>query len=469
MVNEQAFEPAEMSPHSQDAEEALLGSILINRDAYSEVVHLIHKDDFFILRNSWIWEAMSRIVDRSEVLEYVTVIEELRRQNRLNDAGGAAYITYLAANIATSMNAEAYATIIHTAAMRRRMLKTASEIAELAREEDANLDEVLARAQGSLDSVTNRVVKNDWVHVGDLANDYFDRIQERYINRTLSFGIKTGLIDLDNRLRGFHPGRLYIIGARPGMGKTWFMLHCALEAARQNKRVGIVSMEMGREELINRIISLMTKVNARNIDEGDMTEPQWKLFVDAMAKFEQLDIFIDDSGFQTPRTLKAKAKRLYARHGLDILFVDYLQLGNADDRGDDYQRVSAFSRACANLTKPDALGIPVITVAQLNRGVEQRQDKRPVMSDLRESGQIEQDASVIMFLYRDYEYNPETPTPRECEIIVAKNRHNGGKSGKGTTRVYYDVDNPRFENLETMRIKTDANTGLPTIEKAGQS
>lgn len=464
------FEPAQMAPHSQDAEEATHGSILINPDAYHECSFL-KPGDFFILRNAWIWEAFERLVKRGVVIDYGTVIEELRTQGRLDDIGGAAYITYLTSCVGTSIYGETYARIVQRAALRRRMLDASLEIARLAREEDADINAVLADAQIALDEVTNAAVLNDWTHVQDVVDTYFDAVEARKFNGASTMGIISELTQLDGALRGFHPGRLYIVAARPGMGKTWFLLYCALKAALAGKRVGIMSLEMSREELVNRLLSLMTGINSRKIEEGDLNDIEWSQFVAATGQLAILSIFIDDSGWQTPTTMRHKAKRLKARYGIDILFFDYLQLGGSDnDKDKNYERVTKLSMALAGLTKPDGLNIPVVAASQLNRDLEERKDKRPMLSDLRESGQIEQDSSAVLFLYRDFIYHPEpydigtgkgkitmVPDPCVVEIIIAKNRHNGGKGAMGSFEFYYDYECPNFNNLTGKRTTVHLN------------
>lgn len=458
---ESQFEPPNLAPHSQEAEESVLGSVLINPDAFIEVAEFLRAGHFFIARNGWIWEAMCRLYKRGEIIDYLTVIEELRSQNRLEDIGGAAYITYLTSNVGTSIYAETYGRIVERAAIRRRMLAASTEIARLARDEESDIGEVVAQASQAWEKVAMQTVSNDWKFAGDVASAYFDRVVNLMNGDEKLTGIKTGLELIDRALRGLRTGRFYVLGARPGMGKSWFVFQLALAAARQGYRVGIISMEMPAEDIINRFYALMTGINASKIDEADLTADEFRRLTAALNEYQGLNIFIDDSGKQTAASIRRKSKRLKMRHGIDLLIVDYLQLAGSETSQKEYDIVTEVSKELSALAKPDALNIPVLAVAQLNRDLESRADKRPMMADLRSSGQIEQDASVIMFLYRDWVYHQTAydvggkviiPGENEAEIIVAKNRQNGGRHAYGNFKLFYDFENPRFGNLHVEQV-----------------
>lgn len=394
-----ALEPSQMAPHSQDAEEAVLGSILINPDAYFEVASFLKPEDFFILRNAWVWEAMSRLHERGEVIEYLTVIEELRNQSRLDHVGGAAYITYLASNVATSIYAEAYGRIVERSSIRRRMLEAAAEIAQVARDEESDIKEVMDKAERALFSVTERSLKKDTVPIQQAMSEYFDRVEFLYENRGEPIGVPTGFTDLDNMLGGFQKSDLLILAARPGVGKTSLMLNIAMNAARSKARVGVFSLEMSNEQLVQRLVSTETGINTHKLRLGELNEKEWELFVDASGRLGELPIYLDDTPALGLLQLRTKCRRLYREHGLDLVVIDYLQLMTASNssggRNDNrVQEISTISRGLKELARE--LNVPVLAGSQLSRSVEQRTDKRPVLSDLRESGCVTGDSLVTL-------------------------------------------------------------------------
>ncbi len=436
--------PDRMAPHSVEAEEAVLGSILINPEALYEVAAFLQPDDFFIVKNSWVWEAILRIQERNDEIDYLTVIEELRQQGRLTELGGPAYITYLINHTPTSIYAEAYGRIVERASLRRKMLAAASEIAQLAHEEDADINEVIDRAEQSLFEVTERRLNKELVPIRLAISDYFDRIEYLYQQPDVPRGVPTGFTDLDRLLGGLQKSDLCIVAGRPGMGKTSWLLSVALNAARAIKgRIAIFSMEMSNEQIVQRLVSSETGIGTHVLRQGQLDDRGWNLFVEATGNLSGLRIYLDDTPALSPIQMRTKCRRLYNEYGLDLIMVDYLQLmssgtGRQENR---VQEISFISRHLKQIARE--LNVPVLAAAQLSRAVEQRQDKRPQLSDLRESGSIEQDADVVMFIYRDEVYNENTEKLNQADIIVAKHRN----GPTGTVALYFRKELTQFANM----------------------
>ena len=438
-----SLRPEHMAPHSVEAEEAVLGSILINPDALFEVASFLQADDFFIVRNAWVWEAILRVQDRNEQIDYVTVVEELRQQNRLDDIGGAAYVTYLVNHTPSSIYTETYGRIVERAAIRRRMLNAASEIARLAHEEDADINDVIDRSESALFGVTERRLTQELVPIRNVVAEYYDRISFLYTQKTDSLGVPTGFSDLDQLLGGLQKSDLLIVAGRPGMGKTSWLLSVALNAAQAGAQVAIFSLEMSNEQIVQRFVASETAIGTHKLRLGKLDDREWALFVESVGRLGKLHIYLDDTPALTPIQMRAKCRRLYGEHGLDLVMVDYLQLMTAGSTRSDnrVQEISVISRQLKQLARE--LNVPVLAAAQLSRAVEQRQDKRPQLSDLRESGSIEQDSDVVMFIYRDEAYNEDTDRPNEADIIVAKHRN----GPTGAVALYFIKELTKFGNL----------------------
>lgn len=441
--------PEQMVPHSVEAEEAVLGSILINPDAFYEVASFLQAEDFFIVRNAWVWEAITRLHERSEQIDYLTVVEELRQQNRLEEIGGAAYITYLINHTPSTIYTETYGRIVERAALRRRMLTAASTIARLAQQEDTDINDVIDQSEAALFAVTERRLRQELVPIRNAVAEYYDHIELLYRQKAESLGVPMGFTDLDRLLGGLQKSDLIIVAGRPGMGKTSWLLTVAHNAAKAGARVAIFSMEMSNEQIVQRLIATETGISMPKLRLGRLNEQEWSVFVEAVGRLSKLNIYLDDTPALTPLQMRAKCRRLYSEHGVDLVILDYLQLmsagtGYSDNR---VQEISYISRSLKQLARE--MNVPVLAAAQLSRAVEQRQDKRPQLSDLRESGSIEQDADVVMFIYRDEVYNEETERRNQADIIVAK--HRNGPTGSVT--LFFRKELTQFANL----VKTDVD------------
>lgn len=443
-----SLHPDRMAPHSVEAEESVLGSILLNPDSLFEVASFLKTDDFFIVRNGWVWDAIMRLHHRDEQIDNITVAEELRQQGRLDDVGGVAYITYLINHTPSSIYTETYGRIVERAAIRRRMLESASEIAKLAHEEAEDIDDVIDKAEASLFRVTEQRQRKEIVAMDEAIADYFDRIEYLYSQDEQALGVPTGFKDLDQLLGGLQKSDLLIFAGRPGMGKTAWMLSVALNAARAKQRIAIFSLEMGVEQIVQRLVSSETGISSQDLRLGQLEDREWGLFVEATDKLAPLKIFMDDSPALSPLQLRTKCRRLYSEHGLDLVIIDYLQLmhGGAGSSENRVQEISFISRQLKQLARE--LNVPVLAAAQLSRAVEQRTDKRPQLSDLRESGSIEQDADIVMFIYRDEVYNENTEVPNQADIIVAKHRN----GPTGVISLYFRKELTQFADLAKTNV-----------------
>lgn len=430
------------APFSQEAEEATLGAILAYPIAFFSVAAFLKADDFFIVRHRYIWEAMGRLNERSEPIEYVTVREELENMGRLSEIGGPAYLTQLINNTPSAVHAEVYARLVERAATRRRLMSASDEIKALALDENLTLEQVIADAEARLFDVTERQLNRQLIPMHKAVNDYFDRIEHLMHNRGEALGVPTGFKDLDKLLGGMQKSDLLIFAGRPGMGKTSFMLSAALNMARLGQRIAIFSMEMGVDQIVQRLVSMESAINSQNLRIGQLSQAEYGRFVKAAGNLSRLSIYIDDTPAMSPIQMRTKCLRMQREHGVDMVVVDYMQLMNAGGAYENnrVQEISFISRSMKEMARE--LNVPVLSAAQLSRAVEQRQDKRPLLSDLRESGSIEQDADVVMFLYRDEIYNEATEFPNQADIIIAKHRN----GPTGTISLFFEKTLTKFMN-----------------------
>jgi replicative DNA helicase len=361
-----------------------------------DVASFLQADDFFIVRNGWVWEAILRLQERGDKIDYLTVIEELRQQEQLDEIGGPAYITYLINNTPSSIYAEAYGRIVERAAIRRRLLGAASDIAQLAHEESADINQVIDRAEASLFAVTERRLRTELVPIDIAISEYYDRIEGLYGRGEEPLGVPTGFVDIDDLLGGLQKSDLVIVAGRPGMGKTSWLLSVALNAARAKARVAIFSMEMSNEQIVQRLVSSETGINTHRLRQGQLDEREWALFVEATGNLSKLRVYLDDTPALSPLQMRTKCRRLFSEHGLDLIMVDYLQLmmGGTGRQENRVQEISFISRHLKQIARE--LNVPVLAAAQLSRAVEQRQDKRPQLSDLRESGCLAGDTRIYL-------------------------------------------------------------------------
>lgn len=410
---------ADQVPHSPEAEKAVIGAILINPDAYYDVVDFLKADDFYIHRHRWIWEAIQRLVERRVPLDLLTLSEELERTGQLTEVGGPAYITSLINQAPSSLNAEAYARIVQSHAVRRAMIVAANQIAGLAYNEQNEIEDATEQAAKALEPVMLKTNGNALTPFSVCLSEAYDRVKVLSTSAELP-GIPTGISELDQLLGNLNPN-VYIIAARPGQGKTSMQLSVLLKAAWNNKQVAFFSLEMTREQLTNRLLAQETGINLQLIETGKLNEEQWQVFTSAVERMNDLQIFIDDMPAVSPLYILTKCRRLLmGAGGLDLVCIDYLQLMRTGAKTENRtQEIGAITRALKTLSKE--LHVPILVAAQLNREPEKRGDKRPQLSDLRESGDIEADADVVIFLHQPDPIAVRGLTP--VDLIIAKHRN----------------------------------------------
>jgi replicative DNA helicase len=435
-------------PHSRQAEEAVIGAVLINPEAYYDVAHFLQAEDFYIHRHRWIWETFTRLHERRVPIDFLTVSEELDQLNQLAEVGGPAYLTTLINNVPTSLHAEAYGRLVEETAIRRRMLTAANDIAKLAYQEDATVETVMDRAEQAVFGVSERRTTRDLQSIQQVLSDYYDRVDQLASRGDDIYGVPTGFVDLDRLLGGLQASDLIIIAGRPGMGKTAFMLTAAKNAAQKYKKhVAVFSLEMSNEQLVQRLISQETGIDSQRMRTGKLQENEWPLFTHAIEVLGDTVIFLDDTPALTPLQLRTKCRRLHMEYQLDLVLVDYLQLMTSGTRSENrVQEVSHISRNMKVLARE--LNVPVLAAAQLSRAVEQRADKEPQLSDLRESGSLEQDADIVMFIHRPEMYEKDTLKQNIAQIKVAKHRN----GPVGTIELVFRSHVAKFENAATQHV-----------------
>jgi replicative DNA helicase len=433
-------------PQDIVAEKSLLGAIMLSDDIMAEILTLLRPDDFYEARHQIIFKSMSDLYDRHKPIDLLTLTAELRAQKKLKEVGGAPYLTELSNFVPATTHAKAYAEIIEKASTRRKLIKAGSNIAEKAFEDGANVDELIGEAERELFEVSDKIVKSDYMPMEQLLADALERIAELRKNKGALRGLKTGFADLDKKTAGLQKGDLVIIGARPAMGKTTFAQNLAYNIASINKRgVLFFSMEMAANEIVDRIISDIADVDNWRMRTGNLSDEEFSRVGDALGEIDELPIYIDDTSAMTIAELRNKARRAMHDHQIGVVIVDYLQLMAGSDRyaGNRVQEVTEISRGLKVLARE--LEIPVVALAQLSRNVTGRDDPRPVLSDLRESGSIEQDADLVMFLHRpDYYKKPEEEDTNITELLIRKHRH----GAIGTIELYFDGAKSRFMSLD---------------------
>jgi replicative DNA helicase len=396
-MTDQRYNPAEQAiPFSPEAEEAVLGAILTNPNAYFSVAAFLNQDDFFLLRHQWIWQAIQRIIERNEDFDYLTVGQELNDLGRLDEIGGIPYLMRLINNTPTSVHAEVYGRLVERASVRRRLLKAAEEIKAVALDEELGIERVIEEAESRLFNVTESQNQRDLLPIRDAISEYFDRIEFLMENRDQALGLPTGFRAVDTLLGGLQRSDLLIFAGRPGMGKTSFMLSVVLNAARFGGRIAIFTMEMGVEQIIQRLVSMETGINMQMLRLGQISQQEESRLVEAMGRLSKFQVYIDDTPALTPLQMRTKMRRMAREVGVDLIIVDYMQLMNAGGiyENNRVQEISYISRSLKELARE--LNVPVMSAAQLSRAVEQRQDKRPQLSDLRESGCLAGDTLIYL-------------------------------------------------------------------------
>jgi len=435
-------------PYDQQAEEAVLGSILLNPEVYYDVAQFLSSEDFFLHRHRWVWEAVARLQEQRLPVDLLTVTEELNRHGQLDEIGGAPFLTGLLSNVPSSLHAAAYGRLVEETSTRRRLLEAANHIARLAHQTDESIDDVMNAAEKSIFGVSERRLTHQLQPIKQVLSEYYDRIDYLARHRDETLGVPTGFIDLDKLLGGLQSSDLLIIAGRPGMGKSGFSLSIAKNASQIHKKhVALFSLEMSNEQLVQRLVSQETGIDSQRLRLANLKDNEWPLFTQAVSSLSETHLYLDDTPAITPLQLRTKCRRLHMEYGLDLIIVDYLQLMTGDSRTDNrVQEVSYISRNLKALARE--LNVPVLAAAQLSRAVEARRPPRPILSDLRESGSLEQDADIVMFIYRPDQYEEDTIKQNIAEIIVAKHRN----GPVGTVELVFRSELAKFENAATRHI-----------------
>ncbi|WP_297199270.1 replicative DNA helicase [Thermanaeromonas sp.] len=409
-------------PHSLEAEQSVLGAILLDRDALLQVAEVLRVEDFYREAHRLIYSACLDLEARGEAVDLLTVTEELRRRGELEAVGGASYLTTLTTVVPSVANAGYYARIVAQKAALRQLIQVAQRVAERAYDEDGDVIEIIDEAERLILQVAGGRYREGFVSIKEVLVNTFQQLERVASHKGEVTGLPT-FHDLDRLLSGLQPSDLIICAARPGMGKTSFCLNIAQNVAIKKKvPVAIFSLEMSRDQVVQRMLAAEAMVEQHRLRTGYLKEDDWARLVSAASLLAEAPIYIDDTPAITVMEVRAKARRLQAECGLGLVVIDYLQLMQAHRRVDNRQQeIALISRALKALARE--LNVPVLVLSQLNRGVEQRQDKRPVMADLLESGAIEADADVIIFLYRPQYYDPDTDKKGIAEVIVAKHRN----------------------------------------------
>ncbi len=412
-------------PSNIDAEKSALGACLINRDALAVVAETITDPaDFYKTAHQTLFEAILRLFERGEPVDLITLTNELVNVNKLDEVGGIDYLTHLIDLVPTASNAEYYSNIVKEKSVLRSLIIAGMNIMSFGYKVDENLDFVVDRAEQEIFSLSQKRLMNDFVPLRSVMSTTFEKLEELYSRQAHITGIPSGFADLDHHTAGFQRGNLVIVAARPSMGKTAICLNMAQYMAIKEKQgVAIFSLEMPKEDLAQRFLCSEARIDGQRLKTGHLQENDWPRLTRAMNSLSEAPIFIDDTGNVSVMEIRSKARRLKSKHNIGIIIIDYLQQmrGNPVFKGDRNQEISDISRQLKALSKE--LNIPVIALSQLNRSVESRQEKRPMLSDLRESGSIEQDADLVLFIYRDSYYNPKSELQNRSEVIIAKHRN----------------------------------------------
>ncbi|AGL03960.1 replicative DNA helicase [Desulfoscipio gibsoniae DSM 7213] len=410
-------------PHNIDAEQSVLGALFLDNSAIAIVTRFIQPDDFYVEAHRVIFKTILDLEENGHAVDLVTVTDQLRRIGALEKVGGATYVATLSNISPTAANAEHYAHIVEEKALLRNLINLATRIAGMGYEGSEDAERLMEEAEKMLMELGSRRTSALFTEIKDILMDTFKHLEHLYKHKGEINGVPTGFTDLDRLCQGLQPGDLVIVAGRPSMGKTSFGMCIAYNAAeKNNKPVAVFSMEMSKEQLVQRMLCAEAMVDQHKIRTGFIRDEDWGKLTQKAREIARLPIFIDDSGVLTVRQLRAKARRLHMEKGLGLIVIDYLQLMQGSGRTENRQQeIANISRSLKALAKE--LGVPVLALAQLSRSVEQRQDKKPIMSDLRESGSLEQDADVVMFIYRDEYYNPDTEKIGIADIIVAKQRN----------------------------------------------
>ncbi|MEA1939934.1 MAG: replicative DNA helicase [Candidatus Caldatribacteriota bacterium] len=430
-------------PQNISAEQAALGSMLLQEEAILHAVEILKPEDFYRKSHQIIYRCVSELFDRSNGVDLVTLTEELKKRDLLEKIGGITYLTNLINSVPTAANIEYYVRIVEEKSILRNIINNATKIISMGYEEKEDAKVLMDKAEHLMFEVSQRNLGQSFIPIKEILQDSFEKIEDLYHRDEYITGIPSGFSEFDDITTGFQPSELIIIAGRPGMGKTAFCMNIAQNTAiSKNTPVAIFSLEMSKSQLVQRMLCSEARVDAHNLRRGRLAETDWPTLSMAAGRLSSAPIFIDDSAGTTCLEIKAKARRLKAQHNLGLVIVDYMQLIQSNARAENRQQeISEISRSLKALARE--LNVPVIAASQLSRAVEQRNERRPRLSDLRESGAIEQDADLVIFIYREDYYKTKTDKKGIAEIIVSKQRN----GPTGTVNLTFVKEYAKFENL----------------------
>ena len=444
-------------PSNLDAEVSVIGSMLLSRDAIAEVTEVLLPDDFYRGAHRTMYEAIRDLYDRGEPVDAVLLSDELSRRGQLDDVGGALAIADLLDKVPTAANALYYARIVSEHAIRRRLIDVGTAVTRLGYEIDKGADEALDTAEAMVFEIAQQRQTSEFTLMKDLVNEAWVQIEERYENKQSITGLATGFHDFDQITQGLQPQNLVILAARPAMGKSTLVMNIAAHVCVEQRRpVLIFSLEMSKNEIVQRLLSAEARIPSDKLRTGRFDDNDWPKLSQAVGRLAEAPMYIDDTPGVTLMEIRSKARRLKAKHGLDLLIVDYLQLMQSHKKTENrVQEVSELSRGLKILAKE--LDIPVVALSQLSRRPEERPDKRPQLADLRESGSIEQDADIVTFIYRDEVYDPDSAAKGEAELILAKHRN----GPLGVTRLSFIGHHSRFASMARSGMTSPGGGSTP--------
>lgn len=431
-------------PHNNEAEQSVIGAIFLEPLALITAAEVLVPEDFYRMAHQKIFNTMLVLSDKGQAIDVVTVTEELSAKKELEDVGGISYLTEIANSVPTAANIIHYSNIVEEKALLRRLIRVATTIVEDGYTREDEVEALLSEAEKNMMEVSNRKNAGDFKHIKDVLVETYDNIELLHTQTGDVTGISSGFTDLDKITAGFQRNDLIIVAARPSVGKTAFALNVAQNAATAGENVAIFSLEMGADQLVMRMLCAEGNIDAQVMRTGSLEAEDWRKLTMAMGSLSNTGIYIDDSSGIRVNEIRSKCRRLKQEHGLDMVIIDYMQLisGSGKPGENRQQEVSDISRQLKGLARE--LEIPVIALSQLSRGVEQREDKRPMLSDLRESGSIEQDADIVSFLYREDYYDKETENENMIEIIIAKQRN----GPTGTVTLAFAKEYNKFVNID---------------------
>ena len=438
------MELAKIPPHDIDAEQAVLGSMLTDREAVNAAIEVLKEEAFYREDNRAIYQAIVNLYNKSEPIDIITLKDELESMGKFEQVGGFDYLASLPDKVPTTANVQKYIKIVEEKSILRNLIKTANEIIELGYDPAEDVEDIMNGAEKKIFDLMQSKNQKGYTPIKDVLVESFTKLEELYNRKQHITGVPTGFAELDYKTAGLHGSELILIAARPAMGKTAFALNLATNAAlRGNAPVAIFSLEMSKDQLVNRILCSEAMVDSNKVRTGKLGEDDWVKLAGAIGPLSEAEIYIDDTPGISVTEIRTKCRKLSIDKGIGLVVIDYLQLVQGSKRaGSREQEIAEISRSLKILAKE--INVPVIALSQLSRAVEQRPDHRPMLSDLRESGSIEQDADIVMFLYRDDYYNKESEKKDIAEVIIAKQR--GGQTG--TVELLWMGQYTKFVNLE---------------------